>query len=188
MRLLSMFMVGLLFSAACKKNEESADPMPGPATAPAPVEPAPAPAPAPAPTPPVAGGTIVDVARSAGSFKTLLAAVEAAGLAETLSGAGPFTVFAPTDEAFAKIPKADLDALLADKAALTAVLTYHVIPGKNLAKDVATMSKATTVNGKDVAIDTRSGVKVGDATVVKADVEASNGVIHVIDTVLMPPK
>jgi uncharacterized surface protein with fasciclin (FAS1) repeats len=184
-RLLSVVMVGLLFGAACKKNESaSADPTPAPTAAPAPVEPPPAPAPAP---PAATTGTIVDVAKSAGSFGTLLAAVEAAGLVETLRGPGPFTVFAPTDEAFAKIPKADLDALLADKAKLTAVLTYHVVPAKALAKDVATMTKATTVNGKDVSIDTKSGVKVGNATVIKADVEASNGVIHVIDTVLMPP-
>jgi uncharacterized surface protein with fasciclin (FAS1) repeats len=132
-------------------------------------------------------GTIPEVAAAAGSFTTLLAAVGAADLGATLSGPGPFTVFAPTDEAFAKIPKADLDALLADKAKLTAVLTYHVVAGKVMAKDVAGMTSATTVQGGALAIDTSSGVKVGGATVITADVEASNGVIHVIDTVLLPP-
>ena len=130
--------------------------------------------------------TIVQIAADAGSFHTLVAAVKAAGLADTLSGPGPFTVFAPTDEAFAKIPKADLDALLADKAKLTAVLTYHVVPGKVMAKDVAGLKAAKTVNGAEVAIDTSSGVKIDAATVIKADIDAANGVIHVIDTVLIP--
>jgi len=170
----------------CKK-EESMKPAAEPAKAPA-VEPAKVvePAPTPATPPPAAAKTIVEVATEAGSFKTLLAAVTAAGLVETLSGPGPFTVFAPTDEAFAKIPKADLDALLADKAKLTAVLTYHVVPGKVMAKDVGALKTAKTVQGGEVAIDTTSGVKIDAATVVKADIEASNGVIHVIDTVLMP--
>jgi uncharacterized surface protein with fasciclin (FAS1) repeats len=129
---------------------------------------------------------IVDTAVAAGSFKTLAAALQTAGLVETLKGAGPFTVFAPTDEAFAKIPKADLDALIKDKAKLTQVLTYHVVSGKVMAADVMKLKEAKTVEGQMVTIDTSDGVKVNDATVIKADVTASNGVIHVIDTVLLP--
>jgi uncharacterized surface protein with fasciclin (FAS1) repeats len=129
---------------------------------------------------------IVDTAVSAGEFDTLVTAVKEAGLVETLKGDGPFTVFAPTDEAFARIPEADLKALLADKEKLTRVLTYHVVPGKVMAADVAGMSAASTVEGGSLEISTSSGVRVDDATVVKTDIEASNGVIHVIDTVLMP--
>ena len=129
---------------------------------------------------------IVDTAVAAGNFKTLAAALQAAGLVDTLKGKGPFTVFAPTDEAFAKIPKADLDALLKDKAELTRVLTYHVVPGRVMAKDVAVLKEAKTVEGGAVQIDTSSGVKVNGASVVKADIEASNGVIHVIDSVILP--
>ena len=128
---------------------------------------------------------IVDTAVKAGSFKTLVAAVQAAGLVDTLKGPGPLTVFAPSDEAFAKIPKATLDALLADKAALTKVLTYHVVPGKVMAKDVkAGMVK--TVQGQELKLSTSPGVMVDQSKVVATDVAASNGVIHVIDTVLMP--
>jgi uncharacterized surface protein with fasciclin (FAS1) repeats len=132
------------------------------------------------------GKDIVDVAVAAGSFDTLVTAVKAAGLVETLKGDGPFTVFAPTDEAFAKIPEEQLEALLADKEKLTAVLTYHVVPGKVMASDVAGLAQARTVQGQSIAIDTSDGVKVDGATVVKTDIEASNGVIHVIDTVIMP--
>jgi uncharacterized surface protein with fasciclin (FAS1) repeats len=128
---------------------------------------------------------LVDTAVSAGSFKTLVTAVQAAGLVDTLKGPGPFTVFAPTDEAFAKIPKADLDALLKDKAKLTAVLTYHVVPGKVMAKDVKA-GQVKTVQGSEITLSTSGGVMVDNAKVVKTDVEASNGVIHVIDTVIMP--
>ena len=129
---------------------------------------------------------IVDTAISAGSFNTLVTAVKAAGLVDTLKGTGPFTVFAPTDAAFAKIPKAQLDALLADKAKLTAVLTYHVVPGTVMAKDVKA-GKVPTVNGKALTISTSGGnVMVDKSKVVKTDVVASNGVIHVIDTVLLP--
>jgi len=132
-------------------------------------------------------GDIVDVAVGAGSFNTLVAAVQAADLVDTLKGEGPYTVFAPTDEAFAKIPKADLDALLADKKKLTAVLTYHVVPGKVMAADVVKLDSATTVQGESVTIlVSDGGVKVDDANVVKTDIVTSNGVIHVIDTVLMP--
>ena len=129
---------------------------------------------------------IVDTAVAAGSFKTLAAALQAAGLVDTLKGKGPFTVFAPTDEAFAKIPKQDLEALLKDKAKLTRVLTYHVVPGKVMAADVARLKEAKTVEGQAVKIDTTSGVKVDGANVIKADVMASNGVIHVIDSVILP--
>ena len=129
---------------------------------------------------------IVDTAVAAGSFKTLATALKAAGLIDTLKGAGPFTVFAPTDEAFAKIPKADLDALIADKAKLTKVLTYHVVAGKVMAADVVKLKEAKTVQGQSIKIDTSSGVKVDGANVVKTDVLASNGVIHVIDSVILP--
>ena len=129
---------------------------------------------------------IVDTAVAAGQFKTLAAALQAAGLIDTLKGKGPFTVFAPTDEAFAKIPKADLDALLKDKAKLTKVLTYHVVAGKVMAADVVKLKEAKTVEGSLVKIDTSAGVKVNNANVVKTDIAASNGVIHVIDTVLLP--
>jgi len=128
---------------------------------------------------------IVDTAVGAGNFKTLAAALKAAGLIDTLKGKGPFTVFAPTDEAFAKIPKADLDALLKDKAKLTAVLTYHVVPGKVMAKDVKA-GKVKTVQGSELTISTTGGVKVDNATVVKTDIGADNGVIHVIDSVIIP--
>jgi uncharacterized surface protein with fasciclin (FAS1) repeats len=129
---------------------------------------------------------IVETAVAAGSFKTLAAALQAAGLVDTLKGKGPFTVFAPTDEAFAKIPKAALDALIADKAKLTKVLTYHVMAGEVMAADVMKLKEAKTVDGQMVKIGTSNGVMINNARVIKADVEASNGVIHVIDTVLMP--
>jgi uncharacterized surface protein with fasciclin (FAS1) repeats len=128
---------------------------------------------------------IVDTAVAAGSFKTLAAALQAAGLVDTLKGKGPFTVFAPTDEAFAKIPKADLDALLKDKAKLTAVLTYHVVSGKVMAKDVKA-GKVKTVQGSELTLGTAGGVTVNGAKVVKADIVADNGVIHVIDSVVLP--
>ncbi len=128
---------------------------------------------------------IVDTAVAAGDFKTLATALQAAGLVDTLKGKGPFTVFAPTDAAFAKIPKADLDALLADKAKLSAVLTYHVVPGKVMAKDVkAGMVK--TVQGGNITVATTGGVMVDNAKVTKTDIVADNGVIHVIDSVIMP--
>ena len=128
---------------------------------------------------------IVDTAVAAGDFKTLVAAVQAAGLVDTLKGSGPFTVFAPTDAAFAKIPKADLDALLKDKTKLVAVLTYHVVPGKVMSKDVqAGMVK--TVQGSDLTVSTMNGVMVDQAKVTAVDIVADNGVIHVIDTVVLP--
>lgn len=128
---------------------------------------------------------IVDTAINAGNFKTLVTALKAADLVKTLKGKGPYTVFAPTDEAFAKIPKADLDALLADKEKLSAVLTYHVVPGKVMAKDVKAGDVAT-VNGKTIKVTTDGGVLVNTSKVTATDIKASNGVIHVIDTVLMP--
>lgn len=128
---------------------------------------------------------IVDTAVSAGDFKTLAVALEKAGLIDTLKGKGPFTVFAPTDAAFAKVPKADLDALLADKAKLTAVLTYHVVPGNVMAKDVKA-GQVKTVQGSNLTLSTQGGVKVDNANVIKTDIVADNGVIHVIDSVILP--
>jgi uncharacterized surface protein with fasciclin (FAS1) repeats len=128
---------------------------------------------------------IVDTAVAAGNFKTLAAALQAAGLVDTLKGNGPFTVFAPTDAAFAKVPKADLDALLKDKAKLTAVLTYHVVAGKVMAKDVKA-GPVKTVQGGELTVATAGGVTVNGAKVTATDIVADNGVIHVIDTVLLP--
>jgi uncharacterized surface protein with fasciclin (FAS1) repeats len=128
---------------------------------------------------------IVDTAVAAGQFNTLATALKAAGLVDTLKGPGPFTVFAPTDEAFAKVPKAQLDALLADKAKLTAVLTYHVVPGKVMAADVKAGS-VKTVQGSSLTVATEGGVKVDGARVTATDIVASNGVIHVIDSVVLP--
>ena len=130
---------------------------------------------------------IVDVAVANGSFTTLVKAVQTAGLVDTLKGDGPFTVFAPTDEAFAKIPAETLNGLLADPEALAAVLTYHVVPGKVLAEDVVSLTSAGTVQGQDVDIAVKDGkVFIDDAEVVLTDVKASNGVIHVIDSVILP--
>ena len=131
------------------------------------------------------GKDIVDTAVSAGTFNTLATALKAAGLVETLKGPGPFTVFAPTDAAFAKIPPAQLQALLADKAKLTAVLTYHVVPGVVMSKDVKP-GMVKTVQGSALSVTTMDGVKVNDAKVTAVDIVADNGVIHVIDTVVLP--
>lgn len=128
---------------------------------------------------------IVDTAVDAGNFKTLATALQAADLIDTLKGAGPFTVFAPTDAAFAKIPEADLNALLADKAKLTAVLTYHVVPGLVMSKDVKA-GMVQTVQGSSLTVSTTDGVKVDGANVTAVDIVADNGVIHVIDSVVMP--
>jgi len=131
---------------------------------------------------------IVTVAVEAGSFKTLAAALEAAGLVATLQGAGPFTVFAPTDEAFAKLPAGTVEALLQDKEALTKILTYHVVAGKVTAEQVVTLSEAQTVAGINAKIEVRDGnVYVAGSKVITTDIMASNGVIHVIDTVMLPP-
>ena len=134
--------------------------------------------------------TIVENAVKIDGFKTLVAAVKAGGLVETLSGEGPFTVFAPTDEAFAALPEGTLESLLKpeNKPKLVAILKYHVVPGAVMAKDVVTLDKAKTVQGSDVKIKVADGkVKINKATVVKADVKSSNGVIHVIDKVILPP-
>jgi uncharacterized surface protein with fasciclin (FAS1) repeats len=130
---------------------------------------------------------IVDTAVGAGTFTTLVAAVEAAGLVDTLKGEGPFTVFAPTDEAFAALPAGTVEGLLADIPALTAILTYHVVPGKVMSTDLSDGMTAATVNGAEITVDLDNGVMINDATVTTADIEADNGVIHVIDKVIMPP-
>lgn len=129
---------------------------------------------------------LVDTAVAAGSFNTLATALKAAGLVDTLKGPGPFTVFAPTDAAFAKLPPGTLEALLKDLPKLRSILTYHVVPGRLAASDVVKLTKATTVQGQNLRITTTEGVKVNGASVIKADIPASNGVIHVLDTVLLP--
>ena len=130
---------------------------------------------------------IIETASAAGSFKTLVTAVQAAGLVETLKGKGPFTVFAPTDEAFAKLPAGTVEALLKDKAKLTAILTYHVVSGKVMAADAIKLTEAKTVNGQSFRIVAgKDGVMIDNAKVVKTDIVATNGVIHVIDNVILP--
>lgn len=134
---------------------------------------------------------IVDTAIAAGSFKTLVKAVEAAGLVETLKGKGPFTVFAPTDEAFAKLPKGTVEGLLKDTPKLRSILTYHVVPGKVTAAEVVKMSTAKTVQGQNIKIDASKwhmhrNVKVNDANIIKTDIMTDNGVIHIIDKVILP--
>ena len=129
---------------------------------------------------------IVDTAVAAGSFNTLVAAIKAAGLVDTLKSPGPFTVFAPTDEAFAKLPEGTVEALLKDKEKLTAILTYHVVPGKLMAADVVSKSSLKTVQGQSLKVSTAGGAKVDNANIVKTDIVTSNGVIHVIDSVVLP--
>ncbi|MEY3175933.1 MAG: hypothetical protein RLZZ436_3847 [Planctomycetota bacterium] len=140
------------------------------------------------PKAPAKAGDIVDVAVGAGKFGTLVAAVKAAGLVETLKGEGPFTVFAPTDEAFAKLPAGTVESLLKpeNKDKLVAILTYHVVPGKLKAADVVAAKELKTVNGKAAPISTEGGAKIGGASIIKTDIEASNGVVHVIDAVILP--
>ena len=133
-----------------------------------------------------AANDVVDIAAQAGQFNTLVEAVKAAGLVETLRGEGPLTVFAPTDEAFAKIPADTLQAVLNNREQLTAILTYHVVPGKLMASDVVRSSQLQTVQGQSITVSTEGGVRVDDANVIQTDIEADNGVIHVIDSVLMP--
>ena len=132
------------------------------------------------------GKDIVDTAVEAGNFTTLATALEAAGLVETLKGEGPFTVFAPTDDAFAALPEGTVEGLLEDTDTLTAILTYHVVPGKVMSGDLSDGMMAETVNGQSVTIGTEGGVTVDGANVIQADIEASNGVIHVIDAVILP--
>ena len=129
---------------------------------------------------------IVETATTAGSFKTLVAAVKAAGLGDTLSGPGPFTVFAPNDEAFAELPPGTVEGLLGDIPKLTQILTFHVVPGKLMAADVVKLTSAKTVQGQNVTIDAKNGVKINDAMVITPNIEADNGVIHVIDRVILP--
>ena len=129
---------------------------------------------------------IVETATNAGSFKTLVAAVQAAGLGDTLSGPGPFTVFAPTDEAFAELPAGTVQGLLKDIPKLTRILTFHVVPGKLMAADVIKLTSATTVQGQNVTIASTNGVTINGAKVITPNVEADNGVIHVIDRVILP--
>jgi len=129
---------------------------------------------------------IINTAINAGNFKTLVAAVQAAGLVDTLNGEGPFTVFAPTDEAFAKLPEGTVDNLLKNPTELAKILTYHVVAGKVMSNDVVTMTSATTVQGGSLSIDSSNGVKINDSMVVTPDIECTNGVIHVIDSVLLP--
>ena len=137
---------------------------------------------------PAGAGTIVDIASTTDGFSTVVAAIQAAGLTETLAGEGPFTVFAPTDDAFASLPEGLVDALLLpeNKDVLTKILTYHVVPGAVMAADV-TDGEVATVEGQNVTLSTADGVKINDATVVQADIVADNGVIHVIDAVIVPP-
>lgn len=129
---------------------------------------------------------IVETATTAGSFKTLVAAVQAAGLGETLSGPGPFTVFAPTDEAFAKLPAGTVQGLLKDIPKLTQILTFHVVPGKLMAADVAGLTSAKTVQGQNLTIAAQNGVTINGANVITPNIETDNGVIHVIDQVILP--
>jgi uncharacterized surface protein with fasciclin (FAS1) repeats len=170
-RLFAVMAIMALVVAACSSDDESATTTSAPET-----------------TEAMTDSTVVDVAIDNG-FNTLVTAVQAAGLVDTLQGDGPFTVFAPTDEAFAALPEGTLDALLEDPEALADVLTYHVVPGRVLAADVVELSSATTVQGADIAIEVIDGGVVlnGSANVVTTDVEADNGVVHVIDAVILPP-
>lgn len=129
---------------------------------------------------------IIDTAESNPQFSTLMTAVKAAHLEDTLNGEGPFTVFAPTNEAFKKLPPDTLTAVLADHDKLTSILTYHVVPGKVMSVDVMKLKEAKTIEGRMLAVDVTDGVKINDAKVLSADIECGNGVIHVVDTVLMP--
>ena len=187
---LAIFSALILVLVACGDDPEATAVPQAPtatsARAPSPATATPQPATA---TPEAQPATIVDIAVADGKFETLVTALQAAGLAETLQGNGPFTVFAPTDDAFAKLPAGTVEALLADIPALTDILLYHVVPGAVMAADVATLESADTVQGDSVAISADGGtVRINDAQVVIADIEASNGVIHVIDSVLLPPE
>lgn len=195
---LSLTLAAVAMATACSKNTTESTPPTDPVPAePAPVaaepapEPEPAPAePAPAPEPPAPTKDIVDTATEAGNFTTLLSAIDAAGLKDTLKGPGPFTVFAPSDEAFAKLPKGELDKLLKNKKKLAELLNYHVVSGTAVkSTDITAPQQVKTVAGKELAIDPSAGVKLnGEATVTQADILTTNGVIHVVDTVLQPSK
>ena len=180
-----VLLIGAISALVLSACAAPAAPQPAPTAAPAPTE-----APTPTPAPAMETKDIVDTAVDAGSFSTLAAALTAAGLVDTLKGEGPFTVFAPTDEAFAKLDKAMLDDLLKpeNKDKLVAILTYHVVPGKVTAADVVKLTSAKTVQGEEITIKVEGGtVMINDAKVTTPDVMASNGVIHVIDTVILPP-
>jgi uncharacterized surface protein with fasciclin (FAS1) repeats len=166
----TLLSLSLVLTAACSAQQATSKPTPAPA-AKADQQP---------------GDDIVDIAVNAGQFKTLVAALQAAELDSALKGDGPFTVFAPTDAAFAKLPAGTVDALLQDKEKLTQILAYHVVSGKIMAADVGGLHSAKTLQGQSLAIDTSDGVRVGGANVVNTDVVASNGVIHIIDAVLIP--
>ena len=185
--IVSLFAAALVASA-CSAAATNPPATKAPATA-APATAAPVTAAPATPAPTTAAGDIVEVATAAGSFKTLLQAATAAGLVDTLKGDGPFTVFAPTDEAFAKLPAGTLDSLLKDPEKLKSILLYHVVAGKVTSDQVVGLTKATSVEGSDIAISVKDGsVFLNDsAEVVTVDVMASNGVIHVIDTVILPP-
>lgn len=189
--LLVMLLSFSLAGAACKKKsseQQSAKPTEGSAAVAGSAEPTPAAGSAAEPAKADPGAvTLLETAKQAGTFTTFLKAVDAAGLTTNLEGPGPFTVFAPTDEAFAKIPAKELDALLADKAKLAAVLQYHVVAGSVSSKDLAAAKTEKTIQGPELAVDATNGLVVGGATVVKPDLVASNGVIHAIDKVLTPP-
>lgn len=189
--------VAALALAACaaKPSPDSAPPTETPPAEPAPVEAVTAPEPTPPkeaepPPPPAPTKDVLDTAAEAGNFTTLLSAIDTAGLKDTLKGPGPFTVFAPTDEAFAKLPKGELEKLTKNKKKLAEVLTYHVVSGATVKKaDIASTPSAKTVAGPELALTSGTDVKINDtATIVSFDIIATNGVIHVIDTVLMPPK
>ncbi len=181
MKKLSLLSLVVLVSVVVAACAPVATPAPMPTAMSEPTE-------APMPEPTEAPKTIVDIAVADGRFSTLVAAVQAAGLAEALSGEGPFTVFAPTDEAFAKLPEGTMEALLGDIPALTDILLYHVVPGKVMAANVVNLTSADTVLGKPVSIKVDMGkVYINDAQVLITDIETSNGVIHVIDSVILPP-
>ena len=165
--------LALLMTSACAGSQIPASENTPPPAAEADLDPAPT-------------GDIVDIALGDEQFSTLVAALQAAELVDALKGDGPFTVFAPTNAAFAKLPEGTVEALLADKEKLTQILTYHVVSGKVMAADVGGLDSAPTLQGQSLPIDTSSGVRVGNAGVIQADIAASNGVIHVIDTVLIP--
>ena len=170
-------------SVGCAAKDTSSNP---PAAEPAPADASTAEAPADAA--PADAQDIIDTAVAAGNFTTLATALEKTGLIETLKGEGPFTVFAPTDEAFAALPEGTLDELLANPEELKKILLFHVVEGKVMSTDVVNLSEAKAVSGATIAIDASDGVKVAGATVTTPDIEASNGVIHVVNAVMLPPK
>jgi uncharacterized surface protein with fasciclin (FAS1) repeats len=184
----ALLVVASFAAAGCKKKQKETEPAPKSTEGSGAVVANPgsgSAATAPTETPPVTTKTIIDVAKEAGTFTTLLKAIDAAGLTERLSGAGPFTVFAPTDEAFAKLPPKNLEALLADKPKLEALLQFHVVTGAVASKDLATQKSVKSLQGGELAVDATSGVKIAGATVVKPDIAATNGVITRMETMVV---